>query len=101
MALKQSTNMTTQSTLLNVLAIVGRNLSIPTSKQQAINEGKDTYLFLDKHSGRYSIREAYTNEPGQSYAFGMSSYAYTAKQMYDYLAQLSMFTTYLKNNAKL
>lgn len=93
--------MTTQSTLLNVLSIVGRNLNIPTSKQQAISEGKDTYLFLDKHSGRYSVKEAYANGHGQFYAFGMSSYAYTAKEMYSYLAQLSMFTTYLKSNAKL
>ena len=93
--------MATQATLINVLSIVGRNLSIPTSKQQALEEGKNTYLFLDKHLGRYSVREAYTNEHGQSYAFGMSSYAYTAKQMYDYLAQLSVFTMYLSSNHRL
>lgn len=83
--------MATNAQLQTALNMLASNLKLATSKEEAERKGLGTFIYLDRHLGRYSVREY-----SKSYALGLTAYSLTSKEMLTMLEQFCMFHDYLK-----
>lgn len=87
--------MAKQADLAHLLVLLGQNIGVPTSKEEMLEQGKESYLVLQRNNGRYAIRNFNPSNCSYTYALGLGFHAFKGDECHTILTSFYSFQRYL------